>query len=602
MPILSCDEETRTFLREEIITKKVDDFKFTFPDGYSKIVSKEQLETLLDDYEEGPQEETLQIGFLRRELVVIDRGFSDKTESKKELSSGKEILFVVPILYQGGCFEDRLYKILTKAGYHVTIAVLQDINPKRFFNDLDGANCISLSSGAITPEAVQKVKTYLSSRPNTCVIFSRLWLFSNNELFDQLKDLKNKFIGCERGWFRASELEKFWERYERLSILSLMLEDYKDGLPESLQEKVDLHGLFPKYMKFQEPSLKPKRFKIAYLGRIAADKNTPALVSIVWCLKELFNIEPQLDIIGGGPSLFTLMDQTKKMGLEQSISFKGYIEDPDKMLAEYDISINPSHSEGISNATLESLQAGTGVVAYDHIPGNRHLIEDSVTGKLVPFTGNAMQDAISFAEAIAQFGSVPISDRWEDAISELRKKVSDDVTVENWLQSLESIFQDQKTASSSRHERLKFEEPIVTIADVTISEVSVKANLQDDVKALWSRSTAANYPPLNMEKHAKNVVKISAAGVGPAGIEKAKAKPKPKPPQSSPFKDWGKALGWRVIFLPFVKIAIRLIGGRGPLASFKNDPFGFSQNMKNPTEKRVLCFFLPSLFQNKSPK
>ena len=406
MPILSCDTEGRTFLREEIITKKTDSFKFTFPDGYSKIIGKKQLETLLDGYDGGSQKETLQIGFLRNELVAIDRDFSDKIESEKQLSSGKEILFIVPILYQGGCFEDRLYKVLTKAGYDVTIAIFQDINPKRFFNDLDGANCISLGSKAITPEAVQKLKTYLSSRPNTCVIISRLLLLNNIELFEQLKGLKNKFIGCERGWFRASELEKYWERYEFLSVLSLMLEEYKDGLPEILQEKVELHGLFPKYIKFQEPSLELKRFKIAYLGRIADDKNTSALISIVWCLKELYKIEPHLDIIGDGRSLFTLMDQTKKMGLEQFISFKGYTENPDKMLAEYDILINPSRSEGISNATLESLQAGTGVVAFDHIPGNRYLIENLVTGKLVPFTGNAMQDAISFAEAIIQFLSL----------------------------------------------------------------------------------------------------------------------------------------------------------------------------------------------------
>jgi glycosyltransferase involved in cell wall biosynthesis len=48
-----------------------------------------------------------------------------------------------------------------------------------------------------------------------------------------------------------------------------------------------------------------------------------------------------------------------------------------------DIFILPSAYEGISNSVLEAMASGLAVIATD-IPGNRALIEDGVTGVLVP--------------------------------------------------------------------------------------------------------------------------------------------------------------------------------------------------------------------------
>jgi len=79
----------------------------------------------------------------------------------------------------------------------------------------------------------------------------------------------------------------------------------------------------------------------------------------------------------------TLRHRVETLGLEQRVLFAGHRDDVPDLLAEADISVLPSHSEGLSNTILESMAAGLPVVVTD-VGGNPELVQEGVNGRLVP--------------------------------------------------------------------------------------------------------------------------------------------------------------------------------------------------------------------------
>jgi glycosyltransferase involved in cell wall biosynthesis len=79
----------------------------------------------------------------------------------------------------------------------------------------------------------------------------------------------------------------------------------------------------------------------------------------------------------------TLIDQAARMGLQDKLHLIGYRSDVPALLSETAVSVQPSHSEGLSNTLLESMAAGVPVVAT-RVGGTPEVIEDGATGLLVP--------------------------------------------------------------------------------------------------------------------------------------------------------------------------------------------------------------------------
>jgi len=72
-----------------------------------------------------------------------------------------------------------------------------------------------------------------------------------------------------------------------------------------------------------------------------------------------------------------------RLGLGGRVVFTGVRQDVPAVLAEAAVSALPSLSEGLSNVLLESMAGGVPVVATA-VGGNPEVIEDGVTGLLVP--------------------------------------------------------------------------------------------------------------------------------------------------------------------------------------------------------------------------
>ncbi len=101
-------------------------------------------------------------------------------------------------------------------------------------------------------------------------------------------------------------------------------------------------------------------------------------------------------VIGDGAIRKELEEHAKRAGLNGRIVFTGFRSDVPELLPEFDVSVLPSLSEGLSNTLLESMAAGVPVVAT-RAGGNPEVIEDGVTGLLVP-----PRDAVTMADSICR--------------------------------------------------------------------------------------------------------------------------------------------------------------------------------------------------------
>ena len=90
------------------------------------------------------------------------------------------------------------------------------------------------------------------------------------------------------------------------------------------------------------------------------------------------------------------------LGLADRFHFEGGVTDLPSFLAEADIFVLPSRSEGFSNALIEAMAASLPVVAT-RVGGNPEAVEDGVTGLLVPpedpdALADALQELLSDSE------------------------------------------------------------------------------------------------------------------------------------------------------------------------------------------------------------
>lgn len=79
----------------------------------------------------------------------------------------------------------------------------------------------------------------------------------------------------------------------------------------------------------------------------------------------------------------SLLRLAESLGVDHRLVFTGYRQDIPQILMDTDISVLPSHSEGLSNSLLESLAAGVPTVATE-VGGNPELIADGENGLLIP--------------------------------------------------------------------------------------------------------------------------------------------------------------------------------------------------------------------------
>lgn len=93
--------------------------------------------------------------------------------------------------------------------------------------------------------------------------------------------------------------------------------------------------------------------------------------------------------VGEGELKETLEARCKELGIDDNFRFLGATDNVPGFLSALDIYVQPSRSEGMSNAIMEAMAARLPVVATD-VGGNPDLIEHAVTGLLAPGENSAV--------------------------------------------------------------------------------------------------------------------------------------------------------------------------------------------------------------------
>jgi len=137
-------------------------------------------------------------------------------------------------------------------------------------------------------------------------------------------------------------------------------------------------------------------------------------------------------LVGDGPLRGALEARAGALGLAGALRFVGETDDAPGVLADADISVLTSIKEGCSNVVLESMAAGCPMVATA-VGGNPELIEDGVTGYLVP-----AGDAEAVADRIVRLLTEPgLAARMGEAA---RAHVASEFSVERMVEKTVGLY------------------------------------------------------------------------------------------------------------------------------------------------------------------
>ncbi len=198
-----------------------------------------------------------------------------------------------------------------------------------------------------------------------------------------------------------------------------------NGVPENKPMPTDEHAALRAAL-----AIAPQTFVTLFVGRLVDHKNLPSLVRAAAILERSPHDQTIL-LVGEGPERPALLEIIQAMGCT-SIRFLGERDDVDRLLQIADAFVLPSFREGLSNAILEAMAAGTPVVA-SRVGGNVELLQDGKTGLLYPG-----DDHEALARSLSMLMDDPVRRRELGAAA--RRHVLANFTQTQMVRQMEEIY------------------------------------------------------------------------------------------------------------------------------------------------------------------
>lgn len=141
------------------------------------------------------------------------------------------------------------------------------------------------------------------------------------------------------------------------------------------------------------------------IGRLVSNKNFGLLLDAY----ARSGTASSLVVLGQGPELDSLRDQTRRLGIQDRVVFAGFVRNPYPIVARARALVSASRAEGFPNTLIEAISLGCPVIATDCPSGPAEVLgggpartgpwPDDAHGLLIP-----MEDRDAMAEAIRTLG------------------------------------------------------------------------------------------------------------------------------------------------------------------------------------------------------
>ncbi len=122
------------------------------------------------------------------------------------------------------------------------------------------------------------------------------------------------------------------------------------------------------------------------VGRLVPAKGFDVLIDV---FAQLQSRRAKLVLLGEGPEREALGRQVRTMGLEDRVWFPGFDPNPFRYMAGCTVFVLPSRFEGLPGVLIQAMACGAAAVATDCPAGPAEILEDGVTGFLVPVDDRA---------------------------------------------------------------------------------------------------------------------------------------------------------------------------------------------------------------------
>jgi glycosyltransferase involved in cell wall biosynthesis len=176
-----------------------------------------------------------------------------------------------------------------------------------------------------------------------------------------------------------------------VAISSMIAKDLREFGIAEVQIVQIVNGVIPVKAEFTQPNKEALQF--FWHGRFEAIKNLTLMLDsfAIACAK---NPRIHLNLIGDGRMKNELAQRAMRLGIAKRVHFKPPSTEILQEISKYDVFINTSHAEGLSNSMLEAMACGK-IIISTPVSGASEIIDEGKNGFVIrDYTTKAIAEVV----------------------------------------------------------------------------------------------------------------------------------------------------------------------------------------------------------------
>ena len=187
--------------------------------------------------------------------------------------------------------------------------------------------------------------------------------------------------------------------YRGARKIIVLTPDYKEIIHKEFDVPLNRIVVIPNATTFNIDKIYRNNFhkpiRLLAVGRVGIQKNYFFMLKVMKLLKDKYQLDFKLKIVGPGEGIKALEDEVKNIGIKDNVLFTGEMgrDKLEEIYEESDILIHTSLIEGFSTVLIEAMAKGLPIIASNVI-GTRSVIKDKYNGFLVDLNVEKMSRTV----------------------------------------------------------------------------------------------------------------------------------------------------------------------------------------------------------------